>query len=48
MITLAASKGYLLDQALLILAKLGVEFDEDPKKSRKLFFVDRFSKIRTF
>ena len=41
MITLAASKGYLLDQALSILSQLGVEFEENPKESRKLFFVDK-------
>ena len=41
MITLAASKGYLLDQALKILTQIGVEFEDDPQKSRKLFFYDK-------
>ncbi len=37
-ITLALSKGRILEETLPLLAKAGIELLEDPKKSRKLIF----------
>lgn len=46
MITLALSKGRILEQALPLLSRAGIEPDEDPRSSRKLVIPAKGGKFR--
>lgn len=46
MLTIAAAKGYLLNETIKLLAKEGFTFEEDVKTTRKLFIDDTSGEIR--
>ncbi|MFC1754194.1 ATP phosphoribosyltransferase [Thermoproteota archaeon] len=45
-LTIAAAKGYLLEGAVRLFEKIGIVFDEDLSKSRKLFAIDTSNSVR--
>ena len=45
-LTIALSKGYLMTETLKQFETIGIHFDEDLEKSRKLFALDRSKRYK--
>lgn len=45
-ITIAVAKGYLLKEAIILLDKIGLKFDEDVLSTRKLFMFDTTGTVK--
>lgn len=45
-VNIALGKGRLADKTFQLLGKMGIKFEEDPSKSRKLIFINEKEKVR--